>query len=151
MHEVNTYVRQAIAQLRYVPSPVADPEAVALQAQVEAIVSDTVPEADIEWNLTEVSFSAKEQVELLACIREALLNVRKHAHATKVEVYTKGNASNWSVHIRDNGTGIQGDPMLFKDRYGLRITKERAEQMGWTFQLDSTPGNTQMIIGKGQT
>ncbi|SCY58206.1 two-component system, NarL family, nitrate/nitrite sensor histidine kinase NarQ [Paenibacillus polysaccharolyticus] len=151
VHEVNTYVRQAIAQLRYVPSPVADPEAVALQAQVESIVSDTVPEADIEWNLTEVSFSAKEQVELLACIREALLNVRKHAHATKVEVYTKGNASNWSVHIRDNGIGIQGDPMLFKDRYGLRITKERAEQMGWTFQLDSASGNTQMIIGKGQT
>ncbi|MDT0125060.1 histidine kinase [Paenibacillus sp. RRE4] len=150
VHEVNTYVRQAIAQLRYVPSPVADPEAVALQAQVESIVSDTVPEADVEWNLTEVSFSAKEQVELLACIREALLNVRKHAHATQVEVFTKGNASNWSVHIRDNGIGIHEDPMLLKDRYGLRITKERAEQMGWTFQLDSVSGNTQIIIGKGQ-
>lgn len=151
VHEVNTYVRQAIAQLRYVPSPTADPEAVALQAQVESIVSDTVPEADVKWSLTEVSFSAKEQVELLACIREALLNVRKHAQANKVAVYAEGNASRWSVHIRDNGIGIQGDPMQFKDRYGLRITKERAEQMGWTFQLDSAPGDTQMIIGKGQT
>ena len=120
----------------------------ALQAQVESIVSDTVPDAHMDWNLTEVVFSAKEQVELLACIREALLNVRKHAQATKVEVQAEGNASHWSIHIRDNGIGTQGDPLLLKDRYGLRITKERAEQMGWEFQLDSTAGKTQITIGK---
>ncbi|MGQ8873739.1 sensor histidine kinase [Paenibacillus sp. TSA_86.1] len=148
VHEVNTYVRQAIAQLRYVPSPAADPEAIALQAQVESIVNDTVPEANLEWNLTEVSFSAKEQVELLACIREALLNVRKHAQATKVEVHAEHDSSHWSVHVCDNGSGIQGDPMLLRDRYGLRITKERAEQMGWEFLLDSKPGHTQMTIRK---
>ncbi|MGO4529940.1 sensor histidine kinase [Paenibacillus sp. 2TAF8] len=150
VHEVNTYVRQAIAQLRYVPSPAADPKAIALQAQVESIVSDTVPEANLEWDLTEISFSAKEQVELLACIREALLNVRKHAQATKVEVRTENNASRWSVHICDNGIGIPGDPMMLKDRYGLRITKERAEQMGWEFLLNSKPGHTQMTIRKEQ-
>ncbi|CAI6083734.1 hypothetical protein PAECIP112173_04042 [Paenibacillus sp. JJ-100] len=148
VHEVNTYVRQSIAQLRYVPSPVADPEAIALQAQVESIVSDTVPDAHMDWSLTEVVFSAKEQVELLACIREALLNVRKHAQATRVEVQAEGNASHWSIHIRDNGIGIQGDPLLLKDRYGLRITKERAEQMGWEFRLDSRAGETQITIGK---
>ncbi|WP_434748321.1 sensor histidine kinase [Paenibacillus amylolyticus] len=148
VHEVNTYVRQAIAQLRYVPSPAADPEAIALQAQVESIINDTVPEANLEWNLTEVSFSAKEQVELLACIREALLNVRKHAQATKVEVHAEHDASHWSVHVCDNGIGIQGDPMLLKDRYGLRITKERAEQMGWEFLLNSKPGYTRMTIRK---
>ena len=150
VHEVNTYVRQAIAQLRYVPSPAADPEAIALQSQVESIVSDTVPDAHITWHLTEVSCSAKEQVELLACIREALLNVRTHAQATQVRVHAEGSASRWSVHIQDNGVGIQGDPLHLKDRYGLRITKERAEQMGWELKLDSVPGNTQMIIGKGQ-
>jgi two-component system nitrate/nitrite sensor histidine kinase NarQ len=150
VHEVNTYVRQAIAQLRYVPSPAADPKAIALQAQVESIVSDTVPEANLEWDLTEISFSAKEQVELLACIREALLNVRKHAQATKVEVRAENNASRWSVHICDNGIGIPGDPMMLKDRYGLRITKERAEQMGWEFLLNSKPGHTQITIRKEQ-
>lgn len=150
VHEVNTYVRQAIAQLRYVPSPAADPKAIALQAQVESIVSDTVPEANLEWDLTEISFSAKEQVELLACIREALLNVRKHAQATKVEVRAENNASRWSVHICDNGIGIPGDPMMLKDRYGLRITKERAEQMGWEFLLNSKSGHTQMTIRKEQ-
>ncbi|WP_427180818.1 sensor histidine kinase [Paenibacillus sp. TC-CSREp1] len=151
VHEVNTYVRQAIAQLRYVPSPIADPDAIALQAQVESIVSDTVPEADVQWHWTEISLSAKEQVELLACIREALLNVRKHAKATKVLVHAEGSLSDWFVHIQDNGIGLQGDPMLLKDRYGLRITKERAEQMGWIFRLESRPGDTRMIIGKGRT
>lgn len=148
VHEVNAYVRQAIAQLRYVPGPTAAPEEIALHAQVEVLVRETVPDAHIHWNLNGTTFSAKEQVELLACIREGLLNVRKHAQATKVQVHAEGTPMSWSIQIRDNGIGLKGDPLHLKDRYGLRITKERAVQMGWSFTLDSRPGQTQMTIGK---
>ncbi|WP_440115652.1 sensor histidine kinase [Paenibacillus sp. QZ-Y1] len=148
VHEVNAYVRQAIAQLRYVPGHTAAPEEIALHAQVEVLVRETVPDAHIHWNLNGTTFSAKEQVELLACIREGLLNVRKHAQATKVQVHAEGNPISWFIHIRDNGVGLSGDPLQLKDRYGLRITKERAVQMGWSFTLDSRPGQTQMTIGK---
>ncbi|WP_339239228.1 histidine kinase [Paenibacillus sp. FSL R5-0517] len=148
VHEVNTYVRQAIAQLRYVPSSTAAPEIISLHAQVEVLVMETVPGAQIHWDLNGITFSAKEQVELLACIREGLLNVRKHAQATRVQVHAEGNPIAWFIYIQDNGNGLSGDPLHLKDRYGLRITKERAAEMGWSFTLDSRPGHTRMTIGK---
>ncbi|RPK22831.1 sensor histidine kinase [Paenibacillus xylanexedens] len=148
VHEVNTYVRQAIAQLRYVPSSTVLTEIISLHAQVEVLVKETVPGAQIHWDLNGVTFSAKEQVELLACIREGLLNVRKHAQATHVQVHAEGNPIAWFIYIQDNGNGLSGDPLHLKDRYGLRITKERAAEMGWSFTLDSRPGHTRMTIGK---
>ncbi|MDT9722544.1 histidine kinase [Paenibacillus sp. ClWae2A] len=148
VHEVNTYVRQAIAQLRYVPSSTVAPEIISLHAQVEVLVKETVPGAQIHWDLDGVTFSAKEQVELLACIREGLLNVRKHAQATQVQVHAEGNPIAWFIYIQDNGIGLTEDPLHLKDRYGLRITKERAAEMGWSFTLDSRPGHTRMTIGK---
>lgn len=130
VHEVNTYVRQAIAQLRFVPSSTVTSEIISLHAQVEVLVKETVPGAQIHWDLKGVKFSAKEQVELLACIREGLLNVRKHAQATRVQVHAEGNPIAWFIYIQDNGNGLSGDPLHLKDRYGLRITKERATEMG---------------------
>lgn len=148
VHEVNTYVRQAIAQLRYVPSSAEVHEKISLHAQVEVLVKETVPGAQVQWELSGVTFSAKEQVELLACIREGLLNVRKHAQATHVQIHAEGNPMAWFIYIQDNGNGLDGDPLHLKDRYGLRITKERAAEMGWSFTLDSRPGHTRMTIGK---
>ncbi|WP_339298936.1 histidine kinase [Paenibacillus sp. FSL R5-0623] len=151
VHEVNTYVRQAIAQLRFVPSSTLTSEIISLHAQVEVLVKETVPGAQIHWDLSGVTFSAKEQVELLACIREGLLNVRKHAQATRVQVHAEGNPIAWFIYIQDNGNGLRGDPLHLKDRYGLRITKERAAEMGWSFTLDSRPGHTRMTVGKEHT
>ncbi|MFS0873371.1 sensor histidine kinase [Paenibacillus xylanilyticus] len=149
VHEVNAYVRQAIAQLRYVPGNAAVLTGASLHEQAESLIQETVPGARIHWDLDSTFFSPKEQVELLACIREGLINVRKHAQATDVRVEAEGNPLSWSVCIQDNGVGVSGDPMHLKDRYGLRITKERAIQMGWSFTLDSKPGLTRMTIGKG--
>ncbi|NUU76143.1 sensor histidine kinase [Paenibacillus xylanilyticus] len=149
VHEVNAYVRQAIAQLRYVPGNAAVLTGASLHEQAESLIQETVPGARVHWVLDSTFFSPKEQVELLACIREGLINVRKHAQATEVRVEAEGNPFSWSVCIQDNGVGVSGDPMHLKDRYGLRITKERAIQMGWSFTLDSKPGLTRMTIGKG--
>lgn len=149
VHEVNAYVRQAIAQLRYVPGHTAMPTGVSLQGQVESLTQETIPGAQVHWELDSHFFTPKEQVELLACIREALINVRKHAQASHVQVEAEGNSLSWSVRIQDNGVGVSGDPLHLKDRYGLRITEERAIQMGWSFSLDSRPGLTRMTIGKG--
>ncbi|MEY8743461.1 sensor histidine kinase [Bacillales bacterium AN1005] len=148
VHEVNAYVRQAIAQLRHVPVRDAASEGIALRGQVETLIRDTVPTAQITWELDDSFFTPKEQVELIACIREALMNVRKHAQATKVEIQAAGDSRQWHVQIQDNGKGFLGDPLHLKDRYGLRITKERAVQMGWFLTLDSEPGCTRITIGK---
>ncbi|MEN1989733.1 sensor histidine kinase [Paenibacillus hubeiensis] len=148
VQEANDYVRQAISQLRYVPGHSAMPGKAPLLGQVKSIVNDTVPSARVHWQLDATFLTPKEQVELLACIREALMNVRKHAEATDVRIDAKGDSTFWTIRIEDNGVGINGDPFALKERYGLRITKERAAQMGWFFSLESKPGLTRITIGK---
>ncbi len=131
VHEVNRYVRQAIANLRYPESPEEREYQASMRSRIEHTAKETLIQPWIDWSIPDAALSAKEKVELLACIREALLNIHKHAHATKVTIKGTLDVRGWTVFVDDNGRGIHTDPFHLKDRYGLRIMKERAEELGW--------------------
>ncbi|MCZ8515040.1 hypothetical protein O9H85_21975 [Paenibacillus filicis] len=62
------------------------------------------------WRLSDELFSTKEKVELYASVREALLNVRKHAHAKEVWIRGKEERKKWICVVEDDGRGYEGDP-----------------------------------------
>lgn len=151
VHQVNEYVRQAISNLRY-PN---DPENLPWMQFLESMVTDFTAETGIvvtwNWKLSEEKFSTKEKVELYASIREALLNVRKHAKAQKVWIQAEGyNGNSWCCVVEDDGVGILSDPYSYQDRYGLKIMKERALEMGWKLQIKRDLGRTKVEIRKGE-
>ncbi len=87
--------------------------------------------------------------QLLHIIREALANIRKHAHASHVEISTVPDADAILLTIKDNGTGFNllHNPGEQKNHYGLNIMRERAEQFGGLLEISSSPGNgTQIIV-----
>jgi PAS domain S-box-containing protein len=95
---------------------------------VQAILCDE-PEASPE---------VKEAVYRIA--QEALHNTVKHARATKVGI-TMGCDSGWiNLEVFDDGVGFDagGD---FPGHLGLRSMGERAERLGGTLEVDSTPGS----------
>lgn len=151
VHEIHHYVRQAIAQLK-VPPDSGDLQAHPQQMlrQIEDLIYSSRMESKISWNIPDGALSTKEQIELIACIREAVLNIRKHANADFIQITGQGNAASWNVSIMDDGLGYEGDPWERPDRYGLRITKDRAAEMGWEFDFfNQEHGGTCMIITKG--
>lgn len=153
VHEVNRYVRQAIANLKV---PVSGLESFSLERsikeQLAAIAAEVMIEVSLDWHLEEEALTATEQAELLSCIREAVINVRKHTRAGKVSVSGQGDGQKWNVKITDNGGGIaHPDPFAVKGSYGLQIMRERARSMGWMLSVQSGAAGTCVEIAKGGT
>ncbi|TFE28216.1 sensor histidine kinase [Cohnella luojiensis] len=131
MHED---VRQAIANLRLPPSPAAAAWVVPLRELLGETAEMSEAQADFSWSIPDVSLSDKEKVELHACLREALINVRKHANATKVLVVGEADGfGGFRCAVEDDGKGFSGDPLQSPGRFGLRMVRDRATAMGWNF------------------
>jgi two-component system nitrate/nitrite sensor histidine kinase NarX len=82
---------------------------------------------------------ADVQVQVLHVLQEALSNVRKHAGASHVSLeVTKG--SQWSFVVRDNGIGFDLGRSRNESHVGLKIMRERAQQIGAEVELVSAPG-----------
>lgn len=149
VREVDEYVRQAIANLRYPPEPMSMPWMESLERLVREFARDTAVQVAFDWHLPEAALSMKEKVELYASIREALLNVRKHAAARQVWIQAAGGEDGWRCSVVDDGQGFAADPFREEHHYGLKILKERAAEMGWTLELKRESGKTALVIQKG--
>lgn len=67
-------------------------------------------------------------------MQEALQNIHKHAHATKVEVNIISKQK-IVILIKDNGKGFDQEDL--KAGYGLKNMKERAMEIGFKFNVYS--------------
>jgi nitrate/nitrite-specific signal transduction histidine kinase len=70
--------------------------------------------------------------------KEAVNNVIKHAHATRVDLSIRRANGTLILELRDNGTGF--DTSVSKLGNGLRNMKQRASALGGEFDLSSQPG-----------
>jgi PAS domain S-box-containing protein len=84
------------------------------------------------------------QEHLTATLREALSNVAKHAHATKVSVDVMVEGTNLVLRVIDNGTGL-GDGATGAGN-GLENMRDRANRLGGECEV-STPdaGGTALV------
>ena len=80
------------------------------------------------------------QIQVLHIVQEALSNVRKHAHATRVWLDAQ-QQPRWRFEVRDDGIGFAAEDGAHDEIHvGLRIMAERAERIGATLEVISTPG-----------
>ncbi|HLM07324.1 MAG TPA: sensor histidine kinase [Blastococcus sp.] len=87
------------------------------------------------------ALSRGEEVVLLRGAQEALANVRRHASATAVVLRVSqvgaGESAQVSVHVEDDGVGFDPESAPGVGLAGLR---DRAEEVGGTVDVVSTPG-----------
>jgi signal transduction histidine kinase len=81
------------------------------------------------------------EVALFRMLREALANVRRHAHATMVDVVLRIEHDALVLSVADNGIGIAPGQKGKPDAYGLQIIAECLAEMGGEMVLDDyVPG-----------
>ncbi|HBU82907.1 MAG TPA: two-component sensor histidine kinase [Paenibacillus sp.] len=151
VHEVNRYVRQAIADLRYDPNDdqaLTMNESVTWIGQIRRVSKDIPVRIELDWSIPEDAFTDKERVELLACIREALFNIQKHTSASQAWIQGKGHKQCWNITIRDNGKGFEMNPFERKDRYGLKIMRERMNELNFNMQFRREEEHTVVEFSK---
>ena len=86
------------------------------------------------------------QIQVLHIIQEALSNVRKHAHATRVWLDV-AQQPDWRFEVRDDGIGFDASEGAHDETHvGLRIMGERAERIGASMDITSLPGRGTSVV-----
>lgn len=89
--------------------------------------------------LTEVRNDSANNIFLIA--QEALANVAKHAHATRVLVSLRSSSDDQiTFQIIDNGRGFEVEEEPWVLGHGLSNMEERARQFGGEFEASSSRG-----------
>jgi signal transduction histidine kinase len=104
---------------------------------------------DVSSELAKAAFEPMVEAQLLRIIQEALSNVRKHARATGVDIRISASDGHAETIIQDDGIGF--DPTLVESdlgqKYGLRLMRERAREVGGAVQIHATPGaGTRVVV-----
>jgi two-component system CheB/CheR fusion protein len=88
--------------------------------------------------------SSEAETMLYRVAQEALNNVFKHAHASRVDVVLEANSQGITLVIEDDGIGFDPAATDKADKpltgIGLIGMRERAALLGGTLQVESTPG-----------
>ncbi|MDX2061333.1 MAG: two-component regulator propeller domain-containing protein [Gemmatimonadales bacterium] len=85
--------------------------------------------------------SRSVQTECLRIVDEALMNVRKHAEATTVQVDLDYRPRELVLTVRDDGRGFDPEAVARRPgHWGLLGIRERAERIGASLVLTSRPG-----------
>src|SRR6266568_1673496 len=94
-----------------------------------------------QLDLKDTGLSPMDELAVYRIMQEALQNVHKHAHASSVGIaWSRANES-WVLHVTDDGMGFDlVKAARHKKSVGLLSMRERAELIGGTLQVQSTPG-----------
>jgi signal transduction histidine kinase len=91
--------------------------------------------------------SRDAEVVFYRVAQEALNNVTKHAHASRVDVLLESRDGHVTLVIEDDGIGFDATDRTAHDKgIGLVGMQERASLVGATLQVESAPGDGTSIF-----
>jgi len=92
--------------------------------------------------------SPHTKVNIINIVKEALNNVVKHARAQKVTVSIINEPGLLGIAVEDDGQGfdINENSVSSREKYGIRIMEERAEEIGAQIDINSTIGTGTRIL-----
>ena len=82
---------------------------------------------------------------LFRITQEALTNVRKHAHASAVEIHLYGSDHELQLEIIDNGCGITEQQRYSSQSIGLQSMHERSAEVGGRLLIATGAGKGTLI------
>jgi PAS domain S-box-containing protein len=80
------------------------------------------------------------ELAIYRIVQEALNNIAKHARASRADVWIEVSEERVSLTVTDDGVGFDSASPQKHTSYGLTTMRERAEAVGATFGVESSPG-----------
>ncbi len=94
------------------------------------------------------SVPAAAEVAIFRVVQEALVNVQKHASASRADVRLERRGEWIELHVHDDGTGLPTDRPALSSGTGIRSMRERAEVLGGTLSINSHPGAGTELVAR---
>lgn len=140
-------VREAMAELR--PALLDDYGVfVAIESYASRIERLTGLRVSVRGNAPEPRPPRKTELALFRIAQEALMNVAKHASASRVTVELSQVEDVLRLFVEDDGQGISGAPRASRETggWGIDIMRERAEALGGRLRIESPGVGTRVIV-----
>jgi two-component system, NarL family, sensor histidine kinase YdfH len=128
--------RSAIDDLRAIPASLPE----ALRAKAERFTQATGIPCELSLVLGDTVPSPQTGDHLLSVLSEALVNITRHAQASRVWVKLEAKNNHVELEIRDNGQGFHPEIETGGGHYGLLGMRERARLVGGSMEIESGTG-----------
>lgn len=93
----------------------------------------------------DIDLNADQATALFRVFQEALTNISKHAHATRVDVNLKRTKTGITLDIADNGRGMEQSDRLKPHSFGIRGMMERVGSLGGKLSITASPSAGSLI------
>jgi signal transduction histidine kinase len=97
---------------------------------------DVILESDPE----DLDLPPDTEREVYYVLREALTNVTRHSHASKVEIQLRRRHGTLEGSLTDNGVGFSRDYVKNASGFGLNGMEQRIKEIGGELMVKSSPG-----------
>ena len=108
----------------------------------EAFKEKTGLELNVVVTGTERRLEAHREVLIFRSVQALLQNVRDYAQATQVKIMVDLDDTQVRATVEDNGKGFDVEAVMEEEgaAHGLRMNKDRLEQVGGNFEIESQLG-----------
>jgi len=121
----------------------------ALQWMADKVITEDWIDVDVELDMHGHELSHEAQLALFRIAQEALVNIKRHAEASKVVVRLEADDEKVRMTISDNGKGFEVPEPLNElsttAKLGLIGMQERAQLLRGTLNILSEPGKGTII------
>jgi two-component system, NarL family, sensor kinase len=132
-------MRGLLAELQ--PSMLTDSDLGDLLRQLGNALSGRTDIPVIVTIMEKFSLPSEIQITFYRICQEALLNIARHAKASRVEINLQQDGDVIELRIRDNGQGFDPDRSDTSVHRGLSMMKERADAVGTLLSVTSQPNH----------
>jgi len=94
----------------------------------------------LESEPEDLNLSPDLEREVYYVLREALTNVTRHSHASKVEIQLRRRNGTLEASLSDNGVGFKRDHVRNPSGFGLSGMEQRIKEIGGELSVKSSPG-----------
>jgi len=100
----------------------------------------------LESEPEELELTPDIEREVYYVLREALTNVTRHSHASKVDIHLARKNGGLEGSLSDNGVGFHTRQHKSETGFGLTAMEQRIKKIGGEFLVKSAPGSGTKII-----
>ncbi len=116
-----------------------------LREEMKFLQSGLGLEVILENEPDDLQLTADAEREIYYVLREALTNVTRHSHASRVEIHLKQKGDGLEVFLSDNGVGFHRGNVRNGLGFGLSAMEERIKKIGGDLFIKSAPGKGTQI------
>ena len=121
----------------------------ALQWYANEFSSRTGVEVSVEGDEQSGRLPQASEIALFRIVQEALNNVAKHAHASRVQITLERKGPSFAMSVSDDGVGLgSAAPSATRQRRGLGMVtmRERTQSVGGEFEIGAAPERGTRVV-----